>query len=75
MKKYDTAGYGNPETIFWKRGVYGHLQKPAHFVHNSRVESKYAETTDCEMASNILSDWNNTKSQKPSGEGGTPDFK
>ena len=59
MKKYDTAGYGNPETIFWKRGVYGHLQKPAHFVHNSRVESKYAETTDCEMVSNILSDWNN----------------
>ena len=42
---------------------------------NSRVESKYAETTDCEMASNILSDWNDTKSQKPSGEGGTPDFK
>ena len=75
MKKYDTAGYGNPETIFGKRVAYGHLQKPASLSITRGYNLKYAETTVCEMASNILSDWNNTKSQKPSGEGGTPDFK
>ena len=59
MKKYDTAGYGNPETILWKEGRIRPPAETSFFVHNSRVESKYAETTDCEMASNILSDWNN----------------
>ena len=60
---------------FWKKGRMWPPVETSFFVHNSLVESKYAETTDWEMASNTLSDLNNTKSQKSSGEGGTLDFK